>query len=107
MQDDDYDLPYKTLPVAAGWRVMCISDINQSTRFRNLPFDAGTAVGFRLTKEQALQAVTLNTAKILGIDNSTGSLEKGKDANIVVSDGDLLDMKNQQRGICVYTGQAD
>lgn len=94
MQDDDYDLPYKTPYLLQQAGVLyCISDGDQSTRFRNLPFDAGTAVGFGLTKEQALQAITLNTAKILGIDNITGSLEKGKDANIVVSDGDILDMK--------------
>ena len=47
----------------------------------------------QLTKEQALQAITLSAAKILGVDDRTGSLEKGKDANIVVSDGDILDMK--------------
>ena len=47
-----------------------------------------------LTKEQALQAITLNAAKILGVDDKTGSLEVGKDANIVISEGDLLDMKS-------------
>jgi imidazolonepropionase-like amidohydrolase len=55
-------------------------------------FNAGTAVAYGLTKEQALQSITLSAAKILGIDDRTGSLEKGKDANIVVSDGDILDM---------------
>jgi imidazolonepropionase-like amidohydrolase len=40
-----------------------------------------------------LEAITLSPAKILGIDDRTGTLEKGKDANIVVSDGDILDMK--------------
>jgi imidazolonepropionase-like amidohydrolase len=56
-------------------------------------FNAGTAVAYGLTKEQALQSITLSAAKILGIDDRTGSLEKGKDANIVVSDGDILDMR--------------
>lgn len=58
----------------------------------NLPFVAGQTVVYGLTKEEALQTVTLNNAKILGIDNVTGSLETGKDANIVVSTGDILDM---------------
>jgi imidazolonepropionase-like amidohydrolase len=44
-------------------------------------------------KEEALAAITLNAAKILGIDDKTGSIEKGKDANIVVSKGDILDVK--------------
>ncbi|HOO99879.1 MAG TPA: amidohydrolase family protein [Bacteroidales bacterium] len=58
----------------------------------NLPFAAGQTVPYGLTKEEALQTVTLNNAKILGIDDVTGSVEEGKDANIVVSAGDILDM---------------
>ena len=56
-------------------------------------FNAGTAVAYGLTKEQALQAITLNAAKALGIEKQTGSIEVGKDANIIISDGDLLDMR--------------
>ncbi len=93
-QDDDVDMPYKMpfLLQQAGVP-FCISDPNESSRYRNLAFNAGVASGYGLTKEQALQAITLSTAKILGIDNRTGSLEKGKDANIVVSDGDILDIR--------------
>ena len=94
MQDDDVDMPYKTpyLLQQAGV-TYCICDPNQSSRFRNLAFNAGIAAGHGLTKEQALQAITLNTAKILGIGDRTGSLEAGKDANIIVSDGDILDIR--------------
>lgn len=94
LQDDDVDMPFKTpyLLQQAGV-VYCISDPNQSTRFRNLAFNAGIAAGHGLTKEQALQAITLNTAKILGIGDRTGSLENGKDANIIVSEGDILDIR--------------
>ncbi len=60
-------------------------------RQRNLPFEAGEAVGYGLTKEQALSMITMNNAKILGIDNTTGTLEKGKDANLFISGGDALD----------------
>jgi cytosine/adenosine deaminase-related metal-dependent hydrolase len=45
-------------------------------------------------KEAALQAITLNAARILGIDDRTGSIETGKDANIVISEGDILDMRS-------------
>ena len=58
-----------------------------------LPFNAGTAVAYGLTKEQALAAISLNAAKILGIDDKTGSLEVGKDANLFISEGDVLDMR--------------
>lgn len=93
-QDDDVDQGYKTpyLLQQAGV-LFCISDNNGETRYKNLPFNAGTAVAYGLTKEQALQAITSNAAKILGIDATTGTLENGKDANIIVSDGDVLDMK--------------
>ena len=60
--------------------------------YANLPFAAGQTAAYGLTKEEDLQTVTLNSAKILGIDDKTGSLEVGKDANIVVSTGDILDM---------------
>ena len=60
---------------------------------RNLPFQAGTAVAYGLTKEQALKAITLNAAKILGIDKTTGSIELGKDATLFISTGDAFDMR--------------
>ncbi|MEI9958453.1 MAG: amidohydrolase family protein [Ferruginibacter sp.] len=80
---------YKKLGV-----LFAINDDDENSRSRNLPFNAGTAVAYGLSKEEALSAITLNAAKILGIDDKTGSVEVGKDANIVVSDGDILDMKS-------------
>ncbi|OIR07595.1 imidazolonepropionase [mine drainage metagenome] len=94
-EDDDVDQPYKT-PAAlqkAGV-VFALNDTHDESRYRNLSFNAGTAATYGLTKEEALQAITLNAAKILGIDDKTGSIEAGKDANIIVADGDILDMKS-------------
>lgn len=93
--DDDVDQPYKTpyLLQKAGV-LFCIADNNGETRGRNLMYNAGTAVAYGLTKEEALSAITLNAAKILGMDNVTGSIEEGKDANIIVSEGDILDMEH-------------
>jgi imidazolonepropionase-like amidohydrolase len=62
-------------------------------RTRNLPFVAGTAVGHGLTKAQALSMITLNNAKILGIDKEVGTLEVGKHATFIISEGDILDMR--------------
>ncbi len=62
----------------------------------NLPFVAGQCVPYGLSKEEALQTITINAAKIAGIDDVTGSLEIGKDANIIVSEGDLLDIKTNK-----------
>jgi len=95
VEDDDVD-DYSKAPFLlqqAGVEY-CIADANQMTRFRNLSYNAGIAVGYGITKEQALEAITLSPAKILGIADRTGSLEVGKDANIVVSAGDILDIKS-------------
>jgi imidazolonepropionase-like amidohydrolase len=95
-QDDDVDQPYKTAAQLQKAGVLfCISN-EGFWQQRNLMFEAGTASAYGLTKEEALSAVTLNTAKILGIDKVTGSLEVGKDANIAVSAGDILDMKSNK-----------
>ena len=76
-----------------------------SQAYGNLPFAAGETVAYGLTKEEALQTVTLNSAKILGIDDKAGSIEVGKDANIVVSTGDLLDMSTNNVELAFITGR--
>jgi imidazolonepropionase-like amidohydrolase len=93
-EDDDVDQPYKTPAMLQKAGVLfALNDTHGESRYRNLSFNAGTAAAYGLTKEQALQAITLNAAIILGIAEQTGSIEAGKDANIVISEGDILDMK--------------
>ena len=93
--DDDVDQPFKTAAMLQKAGVLfAINDDDDQNRGRNLPFNAGTAVAYGLTKEQALQSITLNAAKIMGIADKTGSLEVGKDANIIISEGDILDMRS-------------
>jgi imidazolonepropionase-like amidohydrolase len=97
LDDDDVDQPYKTPAMLQKAGVtFAINDDDGQTRGRNLMFNAGTAVAYGLTKEQALQSITLNAAKALGIDKQTGSIEVGKDANIIISEGDILDMRKSQ-----------
>jgi imidazolonepropionase-like amidohydrolase len=96
-EDDAVDQPYKTgamLQKAGVLFTICQDAGDGYSQQRNLPFQAGTMAAYGLTKEEALQAITLNAAKILGIDQKTGSIENGKDANIVISSGDILDMKS-------------
>ncbi len=92
--DDDIDLPYKlpTLLKDAGIEVAITDD--GFWQNRNVPFQAGTAVAYGLTKEQALECITLAPARILGIDKNCGSLEDGKDATFIISSGDILDTKS-------------
>lgn len=94
-EDDDIDQPFKTPAVLQKAGVLfALNDNSDNARYRNLSYNAGTAATYGLTKEEALQAITLNAAKILGVDDRTGSLEAGKDANIIISEGDILDMKS-------------
>jgi imidazolonepropionase-like amidohydrolase len=90
--EDDVYLPYKLPHLLQDAGVLYGLTGTGFWRQRNLPFEAGQAVGYGLTKEQALSMITINNAKILGIDKTTGTLETGKDANLFISTGDALDM---------------
>jgi len=93
LDDDDVDQPYKSATaLQKAGVVFSISDDDGQTRGRNLAFNAGTAVAYGLTKDEALKAITLNAAKIMGVSDKAGSIEVGKDANIIISEGDILDM---------------
>lgn len=69
----------------------CISTGNDGAEVRDLPYHAGLAGAFGLSKEDALKSVTLYPAQILGIDDKLGSIDVGKVANLVVTDGDILE----------------
>ena len=64
-------------------------------RCGNLPYHAAAAVAFGLSADEALKAMTLYPAQILGVADRVGSLEKGKDATLFVSDGEALDTPTQ------------
>jgi imidazolonepropionase-like amidohydrolase len=93
-EDDDVDQPYKTAAALQKAGVLfAISDDDAQTRGRNLAFNAGTAAAYGLTKEEALAAITLNAATIMGAADKIGSITVGKEANIIISSGDILDMR--------------
>lgn len=96
MNDDDVNMPYKNAGVLANAGINVAMSLHSYWQLRNLPFMAGTVAAWGLDKEKALQTITLNTAKVLGIDKTAGSLEIGKDATFFISDGDALDMKTNK-----------
>ena len=94
--DDDYDLPFKSASLLTKSGVIVALEANggmERMNSRNLPFYAGTVSGHGLTDEEALQLITINPAKILGIDDKYGSLEVGKSATLFISEGNALDMR--------------
>jgi imidazolonepropionase-like amidohydrolase len=116
--DHDVDLPYKLAKILTDKGILVgleNSGDHERMNTRNLPFLAGTCAAYGLDKEIALQLITYNTAKILGIDNLCGTLELGKDATLFISEGDALDMRTnkltqafiQGRTISLETHQSD
>ena len=106
LADDGVDLPYQTPALLQKAGVLfAINDEDGQHRGKNLPFNAGTAAAYGLTKEEALSSITLNAAKILGIADRTGSIETGKDANIVISEGDILDMRSSNISLVMIGGR--
>ena len=106
--DADIDLPYKLPYLLQKAEVLfCLENSGdmEQIQTRNIPFLAGTAAAYGLTKEEALSSITLNTAKILGIDNKVGSLEEGKDATLFISTGDALDMKTNNVELAFIRGK--
>ena len=95
-EDDAYDSTYtiaKTLTDKGILVSIGMEGQMERMNTRNLPFYAGTFAAHGLDKEVALQLLTGNTAKILGIDDTVGTLEIGKDATLFISEGDALDMR--------------
>ena len=98
-EDDAYDYTYTIAKVLTDKGVLVSLGMEgqmERMNTRNLPFYAGTFAAHGLDKEVALQLLTSNTAKILGIDDMVGTLEVGKDASLFVSKGDALDMRGNQ-----------
>jgi imidazolonepropionase-like amidohydrolase len=95
-EDDPVDLVYRlpALLKEAGVN-FCLQNSGdmEAMNARNLPFIAGSAMAYGLSEEDAVRAVTLSAAEILGVDEKYGSIEKGKKATLFLSKGNALDMK--------------
>jgi imidazolonepropionase-like amidohydrolase len=92
-EDDAYDAPY-TLPsefYKAGVKI-CFGTFDVEFA-RNVPFEAAQAVAFGLPHDEALKALTINSAEIMGAGESLGSIEKGKWADLILTDGDPMEAK--------------
>jgi imidazolonepropionase-like amidohydrolase len=107
-EEDPVDLPYR-LPalLQEGGVLFCLQNEGdmEAMNARNLPFQAGTAMAYGLTEEQAIQAVSLNTCKIVGIEKEFGTIEVGKSATLFVSEGNALDMRSNQLSLALIRGE--
>lgn len=97
-EDEPYDVEFANAGVLdrAGVRVLFNEGGgSDSSNVRNLPHLAAAAVAFGFPREKALAAMTLEPARLLGVDDRVGSLEPGKDATFIITDGDILDMRSR------------
>jgi imidazolonepropionase-like amidohydrolase len=106
-EDDPIDLPFQLPTMLQKEGVLfCLQNEGEmeAMNARNLPFQAGTAMAYGLTEEQAIQSISLNTAKIMGISKTYGSIEAGKSASLFVSKGNALDMRTNQVSLIFVNG---
>ncbi|MFN2455799.1 MAG: amidohydrolase family protein [Pyrinomonadaceae bacterium] len=97
-EDDFYDVLYENAAkLQQAGVTFCISTGNTGANVRDLPFHAGMAASFGLPRAEALKAVTLYPAQIIGAANRLGSIEAGKIANLVITDGDILEARTNVR----------
>jgi len=94
--DDDIDQPFKTPNMLHEKGVLFALSMEGAWEQFNLAFQAGQAVSYGLPYEEAIKALTANTAKIMGIDDRIGTLEVGKDATFFICIGDALDMRTNK-----------
>jgi imidazolonepropionase-like amidohydrolase len=106
MRDEEaYDMPYRLPSILAEAGIpFAIADAGFWQQ-RNLPFQAGTAVAFGLSHEAALRAITLTPAEIFGVADRIGSIDVGKDATLVVSSGDILDVLGNRIELAFVQGR--
>ena len=100
-EDDPYDSAFTNAGLLWKAGVKIAFQTNDSAYSRNLPYQAGMAAAFGLPKEEALKAVTIYPAEILGISDRLGSIEAGKIANLIVTDGDPLEIRTQIKHVFI------
>ncbi len=97
-EDDPYDVNYSApAKLAQGGVRFAITSGDAGSEVRNLPYVAGMASAFGLSKDDALKSVTLWPAQIFGVADKFGTIEPGKVANLVVTDGDMLEAKTNTK----------
>ena len=100
-ESDPYDAVVRAATLLHEAGVSFAFRTGGATNARNLPYHAGLAVAHGLPRDAAWYAMTRGAAEILGVDDAYGTLEVGKVANIVVADGDLLDVPTQVRHLLI------
>jgi len=100
-EDDPYDAAFANAGLLAKAGVKIAFQTSDSAHSRDLPYNAGMAAAFGLPKDEALKAVTIYPAEIFGVADRLGSIEVGKVANLIVTDGDPLEIVTQIKHVFI------
>ena len=100
-EDEFHAYPYQAPGVLAKAGVPFAFSSGGFQFSRDVPFQAGRAVGWGLSSDDAIKALTLDAARILGVDSQVGSIEAGKIANLIVVTGDPLEIRSQIRHVII------
>ena len=100
-EDEFHAYPYQAPGVLAKAGVPFAFSSGGFQFSRDVPFQAGRAVGWGLSRDDAIKALTLDAARILGVDSQVGSVEAGKIANLVVINGDPLEIRSQIQHVII------
>ena len=100
-EDDFHAYPYQTAGVLEKAGVTFAFSSGGFQFSRDVPFQAGRAVAWGLSSDGALKALTLDAARVLGVDSQVGSIETGKVANLVVLRGDPLEIRSQIQHVII------
>jgi imidazolonepropionase-like amidohydrolase len=105
--DDGYDALYRNPCVLAKAGVKFAFSSSSASLAKDLPYHAAKAAAFGLDRREALKGVTIYPAQIFGVDEMMGSLEKGKSANIVLADGDILELRTNIKHVFIDGKETD
>lgn len=94
-EDSPYDLPFSAPRLLHEKGVLFCIASSVASNVRNLPYHVATAVAHGLPYEEGLKSITLYPARILGLEHRLGTIEPGKDANLMLTTGDPLDIRTQ------------
>jgi imidazolonepropionase-like amidohydrolase len=105
--EDGYDAIFRNAGLLAKAGVKVAFSSSSASVAKDLPYHAAKAAAFGLDRAEALRAVTINTAEIFGVADIMGSLEKGKAANIVLADNDILEFRTNIKRVYIDGREAD
>lgn len=102
--DEPFTLPLRLEEAGVRW---CLASGEETPHERNLPYNAGRAVAYGLSPEAGVRCVTLSAAQILGVGDVLGSIEAGKSATLIVTDGNPLELTTRVEQAFVHGKRID